>query len=84
MVPVAVAWIVDPILSLVLNINGHGSIARFLASSASSAMASPATSAGQGFEVSLLPVVGRRAGDAGYAAVLGGAGAAATLQRDVS
>jgi ABC-type transport system involved in multi-copper enzyme maturation permease subunit len=83
-VPVAVAWIVDPILSLVLNLNGHGSIARFLASSASSAMASPVTSAGQGFDVSLLPWWGGALVMLGYAAVLGGAGAAATLQRDVT
>lgn len=83
-VPVAVAWIVDPILSLVLNLNGHGDIARFLASSASSAMSSPVTSAGQGVEVNLLPWWGGALVMLGYAAVLAGVGAAATLQRDVT
>jgi ABC-2 type transport system permease protein len=82
-VPVAVAWIVDPIVSLVLTTTDHGGIAKFLASSASAAMASPSTT-GQGGPTELLAWWGGALVMLGYAAVLGGAGAVATLQRDVT
>lgn len=82
LIAIGAAWIVEPILSLVLTqaLDQPG-IARFLPSDATNAMLSPAVG-GSGAE--LLPWWGGALVMIGYAAVFAAVGAALTLRRDVT
>jgi ABC-2 type transport system permease protein len=82
LIAIGAAWIVEPILSLVLsNALDQPGIARFLPSDATSAMLSPAVG-GTGTE--LLPWWGGALVMIGYAAVFAAVGAGLTLRRDVT
>jgi ABC-2 type transport system permease protein len=83
LVAIGVAWIAEPLIALILNASGAGSVARFLPGQATSALVSPATQNG-GVNIDLLPWWGGALVLIGYAVLSGGLGAAITLRRDIS
>jgi ABC-2 type transport system permease protein len=83
LVAIGVAWLAEPLLSFGLNALKWGAVAKYLPTSATSALVSPATSTG-GFTVEYLPWWGGALVLLGYALVSGTLGAALTLRRDIS
>jgi ABC-type transport system involved in multi-copper enzyme maturation permease subunit len=83
LVAIGVAWLAEPLLSLALNALHWGSVARFLPSSATSALISPPSNNG-GFATDYLPWWAAALVLLGYAAVSGALGAAITLRRDIT
>jgi ABC-2 type transport system permease protein len=79
MVAVAFTFLVEPLVSLGLHAGHLDGVAKFLPSSASSAMTSPATAYGE-----LLPWWGGALVLVGYAAVFAGIGILLTVRRDVT
>jgi ABC-type transport system involved in multi-copper enzyme maturation permease subunit len=79
MVAVAFTFLVEPLVSLGLHAGNLDSVAKFLPSSASSAMTSPAAPYGE-----LLPWWGGALVLVAYAAVFAGIGTLLTVRRDVS
>jgi ABC-2 type transport system permease protein len=83
LVAIGVAWIVEPILGFALNQFDLGEIARFLPTSATSAVADPALATGDA-SVTLLSWWAGALVLLGYAAVSAGLGTAFTLRRDIT
>ena len=80
---IGVASLADPLLSLLLNVVDAGEAARFLPSQATTALLSPATTAG-GVTSTYLPWWGGALVLLGYAVVSAALGAAVTLRRDIT
>lgn len=83
LVAIGIAWLAEPLLSLLLNAVGWGLVAKYLPSSATSALVSPSAADG-GFTMALLPWWGGALVLLGYALVSGALGAALTLRRDIT
>ena len=82
-VAIIAAEIAVPLLSVALNAAHWGAVAKYLPSSATSALVSPPTNSG-GLPTELLPWWGAALVLLGYAAVSGALGAAITLRRDIT
>jgi ABC-2 type transport system permease protein len=80
---VGIAWIAEPIVSILLNLADLGVVAKFLPTQATTAVVEPALGA-SGIAFTLLPWWGGVLVLAGYAAVSGALGVALTLRRDIS
>jgi hypothetical protein len=83
LVSVGVAYLVEPLLGVLLDVIDLGVVAKFLPSQATTALVSPPTNAG-GFTVTLLPWWGGALVLLGYAVLSGALGAALTLRRDIT
>jgi ABC-2 type transport system permease protein len=83
LVSIGVAWLAEPLLSLGLNALDWGFVAKYLPSSATSALVSPAASGG-GLTMAYLPWWGAALVLLGYAVMSGALGAAVTLRRDIT
>lgn len=83
LVAIGVAWIAEPLISLALNALDVGEVARFLPTSATSAVVDPATAAGA-VEITLLPWWGGALVLLAYALGSAALGAVLTLRRDIT
>lgn len=83
LVAISVAWLAEPLLSLMLNALDQGFIAKYLPSSATRSLISPSGNS-SGFAFEYLPWWGGALVLLGYAAVSGALGAALTLRRDIT
>lgn len=83
LVAIGLAWIVEPLLSLLLNAVHVGQVARFLPSSATSAMVSTVTSA-NGISYEYLPWWGGALVLVAYATAFALLGTVLTVRRDVT
>jgi ABC-type transport system involved in multi-copper enzyme maturation permease subunit len=83
LVAIGIAWLAEPLLSLALNALKWGFVAKYLPSSATSALVSPSGTSG-GLRFEYLPWWGGALMLLGYAAVSGTLGAALTLRRDIT
>jgi ABC-type transport system involved in multi-copper enzyme maturation permease subunit len=83
LVAIGVAWLAEPLLSLALNALEWGFVAKYLPSSATSALVSPPGNDGS-LTFEYLPWWGGALVLLGYAAVSGTLGAALTLRRDIT
>lgn len=83
LVSIGIAWILEPIIVLVVDQVGWGSVARFFPSAATSAVTTPPVASG-GLTSTYLPWWGGVLVLLGYALFSGAFGAALTLRRDIT
>lgn len=83
LVSIGVAWLLEPIIVVILDVVHWGSVGRFFPSAATSALVTPITSSG-GLTQTYLPWWGDALVLLGYAAISGALGVALTLRRDIS
>lgn len=83
LVAIGVAWLAEPLLSFALQALHWGSVARFLPTTATSALVSPPADAG-GVSLTYLSWWAGTLVLLGYAAISGGLGAVLTLRRDIT
>jgi ABC-2 type transport system permease protein len=82
-VAISVTYLVEPLLAFILNAVHWGDVAKYLPSSATSALVSPPATSG-GVSVTYLPWWGGALVLLGYATVAGALGAGLTLRRDIT
>ena len=84
MLAVGIAWLAEPLITLLLNAVDLGAIGRYMPSAATSAIADPIADNGTGVSYELLPWWGGALVLLAYAAVSAGLGTALTLRRDIT
>jgi len=84
LVAIGVAWIIEPVLGLVLRLLDVGSVAKFLPTQATTAIVQPAQPEGSDLDFSMLPWWGGILVLLGYALISAGIGAMLTLRRDIT
>ena len=84
LVAIAVGWILEPVVGLVLRLVDAGDVAKFLPTQATQAIVQPAQPQGSGLDLAMLPWWGGVLVLLAYALVSAGIGAMLTLRRDIT